>query len=297
MGALERPDIGATLRGPEACRFRVWAPFVPQVTLCLLRDERRIPLDPEPRGYHSALVEDVRAGDRYLFDIGNDRRRPDPASRSQPDGVHGPSAVVDTRFAWSDDRWSSPELAEWVIYELHVGTFSNEGTFEAAIGQLDRLRDLGVTAVELMPVAQFSGARNWGYDGAYPFAVHASYGGAAGLQRFVDAVPRSRPCRGSRRGLQPSWPGGKLPPRLRSVLHGRVPNALGRRPQLRRAGQRPGASVLSCQCAHVADRFSYRCAQARCRSRHQRCVRISVSRRAGGRHAVSEPASWAGDFT
>jgi maltooligosyltrehalose trehalohydrolase len=132
------------------------------------------------------LVDGITAGDRYLFDIGNNRLRSDPASRSQPEGVHGPSAVVDTRFPWTDRSWRCGELADWVIYELHLGTFSTPGTFDAAIGQLDRLRDLGVTAVELMPVAQFSGTRNWGYDGVYPFAAHASYGGAAGLQRFVD---------------------------------------------------------------------------------------------------------------
>ena len=186
MGALQPPDIGATLVDRGAWRFRVWAPFVPQVTLCLDRDGRRIPLDSESRGYHSVRVEGLNSGDRFLFDIGNGRQRPDPASRFQPDGVHGASAVVDTRFAWSDGSWSCRELADWVIYELHVGTFSAPGTFDAAIGQLDRLCDLGVTAVELMPVAQFSGTRNWGYDGVYPFAVHASYGGAPGLMRFVD---------------------------------------------------------------------------------------------------------------
>ena len=96
MTPLQPPELGATFLAPRTCRFRVWAPFVPRVTLCLLRDGRRIPLDPEPRGYHSALVEGVDPGDRYLFEIGNDRERPDPASRSQPEGVHGPSEMVDT---------------------------------------------------------------------------------------------------------------------------------------------------------------------------------------------------------
>ena len=186
MTPLQPPELGATFLAPRTCRFRVWAPFVQRVTLRLLRDGRRIPLDPEPRGYHSALVEGVDPGDRYLFEIGHDRERPDPASRSQPEGVHGPSEMVDTTFAWSDEAWNCPELADFVIYELHIGTFTPEGTFEAAIAHLGRLRDLGITAVELMPVAQFPGTRNWGYDGVYPFAVQASYGGAAGLQRFVD---------------------------------------------------------------------------------------------------------------
>jgi maltooligosyltrehalose trehalohydrolase len=186
MGALRPADIGASLVKGNEWRFRVWAPFVPQVTLQLLRDGREIVLELLSDGYHSAVVADIQPVDRYLFDIGNGRKRPDPASRFQPEGVHGPSAVVERAYAWSDGRWQCPELAEWIIYELHVGTFSTEGTFAGAIGQLERLRDLGVTAVELMPVAQFSGVRNWGYDGVYPFAVHASYGGAAGLKRFVD---------------------------------------------------------------------------------------------------------------
>jgi maltooligosyltrehalose trehalohydrolase len=186
ISPLRPSELGANFQRTRVCAFRIWAPFIPRVTLRLLKDGRRIALDPEPRGYHSALVEGIEAGDRYLFDIGNNRERPDPASRSQPDGVHGPSAVVDSRLVWSDAAWRCAELAEWVIYELHVGTFTDPGTFEAAIVQLDRLRDLGVTAVELMPVAQFSGGRNWGYDGVYPFAVQASYGGAAELQRFVD---------------------------------------------------------------------------------------------------------------
>ena len=136
-----------------------------------------------------------------------------------------------------------------MIYELHVGTFTPEGTFEAAIGHLDRLRDLGVTAVELMPVAQFPGTRNWGYDGVYPFAVQASYGGAGWAPAVRRRMPRPGARRGSGRGLQPPRPRGKLPSRLRSVLHGRVPHTLGRCPQLRRTGQRPGPCLLSGQRA------------------------------------------------
>ena len=142
---------------------------------------------PEPLGYHAAVIDQVRSGSRYVFDLGDGRERPDPASRSQPDGVHGPSEVIDTSFAWTDGRFRCPDLASFVLYELHVGTFTAPGTFDAAIASLARLRDLGVTAIELMPLASFPGERNWGYDGTYPFAVQSSYGGAAGLQRFVNA--------------------------------------------------------------------------------------------------------------
>lgn len=187
MTPLRPPTLGATLAPGQTCLFRVWAPFVPHVALRLLGEDRTIPLDQEASGYHAALVNDVRAGTRYLLEIGEHRSRPDPVSRSQPDGVHGPSEVIDTSFAWTDQSWRCPQLADLVIYELHVGAFTAEGTFDAAVSHLPRLRDLGVNAIELMPLAQFPGERNWGYDGAYPFAVQSSYGGAAGLQRFVNA--------------------------------------------------------------------------------------------------------------
>src|SRR5579884_3586567 len=114
--------------------------------------------------------------------------RPDPRSPYQPEGVHGPSAPVDFgAFEWTDGAWRAGKLRDQVIYELHVGTFSPEGTFEGVIGRLDHLVALGVTAVELMPVAEFSGRRGWGYDGVDLFAPHHAYGGPAGLQRLVDA--------------------------------------------------------------------------------------------------------------
>lgn len=121
--------------------------------------------------------------------MANGRELPDPASRFQPDGVHGASAVVDTKlFAWKDAGFRGHSLRDFVIYELHVGTFTPEGTFEAAIARLEDLAELGITAVEIMPIAQFPGTRNWGYDGAFPFAVQNSYGGPAAFQGFVDAA-------------------------------------------------------------------------------------------------------------
>ena len=126
------------------------------------------------------------AGAQYFYRLDAQIERPDPASRFQPQGVHGPSQVVDPRFDWSDDQWRGRPLAEYIIYELHLGTFSEEETFDGVVRHLDELVDLGVTAIELMPVAAFPGSRNWGYDGVYPFAVQESYGGPDGLKRLVE---------------------------------------------------------------------------------------------------------------
>ena len=182
--------LGATLLGDGTCRFRVWSPFVESVALRLHGGNRRIVLEKSARGYHEAIVEDVAPSSLYSFSLDNGPQRPDPASRSQPEGVHGPSAVVTERFSWDDPDWSGPALADYIIYELHVGTFTSEGTFEAIIPHLDYLADLGINAVELMPIAEFPGARNWGYDGVYPFAAHHSYGGPAGLKKLVNACHR-----------------------------------------------------------------------------------------------------------
>jgi maltooligosyltrehalose trehalohydrolase len=192
MTAPSDPTIGAIYLGNGRCRFRVWSPAARQVFLHLLTPtDRAVPLRPEPTGgYHSAEIEGVPPGSLYRYRIDDAEERPDPASRHQPQGVHGPSAVVDPGFPWTDSGWAGRPLTDYVIYELHVGTFTRAGTFDAAIERLDELCELGVTAVELMPVAQFPGDRNWGYDGAYPFAVQDSYGGPAGLRRFVDAAHR-----------------------------------------------------------------------------------------------------------
>ncbi len=166
----------------------MWAPLAGWVEVELEPDGRRVALRGAERGYHSAEIEGVAPGTRYRFVLGGDGSLPDPASRFQPEGPHGPSEVVDPRsFEWHDEGWSGLPLAELVIYEIHVGTFSSEGTFDGIVPHLDDLRELGVTAVELMPVAQFPGERNWGYDGVDLFAVQDSYGGPDGLKRLVDA--------------------------------------------------------------------------------------------------------------
>jgi maltooligosyltrehalose trehalohydrolase len=188
MKAADPGHLGSVLLGDGRCRFCVWAPFAERVDVRIFSDpERLIPLTRTESGYHSGIVERVHPGDRYVFRLNGNLERPDPASRLQPQGVHGPSQVVDPEFGWTDDRWRGIPLERYLLYELHVGAFTTAGTFDAVIGRLDDLVALGITALELMPVAQFPGDRNWGYDGVYPFAVQHSYGGPQGLKRLMDA--------------------------------------------------------------------------------------------------------------
>src|SRR5579864_8768371 len=139
-------------------------------------------------GWWEAAPDGAAPGGRYGFSIDGGEALPDPRSPSQPEGVHGLSQLVDhASFAWSDSGWRGFPLREAVMYELHIGTFSPEGSFSAAIEHLDHLVALGVNAVELMPVAEFAGARGWGYDGVDLFAPHSAYGGPDGLKQLVDA--------------------------------------------------------------------------------------------------------------
>ena len=179
--------LGANYLGDGRTEFLVWAPRPDRVEVVL--DGRVVETETIERGYRRAVVEDVDPGATYRFRLDGEELA-DPASRFQPE-VHGPSEVVDPgSFEWDDAAWTPPPLAEYVLYELHVGTFTPEGTFEAIVPLLDELVDLGVTAVELMPVAQFPGSRNWGYDGVFPYAVQASYGGPEGLARLVNECHR-----------------------------------------------------------------------------------------------------------
>jgi maltooligosyltrehalose trehalohydrolase len=170
----------------------VFAPSAQAVEVRLLSPaERVVPLTRDVFGYHHAVVDGVRAGALFLYRMDGRIERPDPASRRQPHGVHGPSMVTDPgAHAWGDREWRGIPLSSYILYELHVGTYTPEGTFDAVIPRLDSLVELGVTAVELMPVSQFPGKRNWGYDGVYPFAVQESYGEPEGLKRLVDACHR-----------------------------------------------------------------------------------------------------------
>jgi maltooligosyltrehalose trehalohydrolase len=191
-----KTPLGATYVGDGRCRFLVWAPLAERVEVRLVSSpERIVPLEEYARGYHGAVVDYCRPSDRYVYRLFKESdkdpiERPDPASRCQPEGVHGPSQVVDAHFAWEDGDWHGLPLTQYIIYELHVGAFTPAGTLPAVSAHLDELKDIGITAVELMPVAQFPGTRNWGYDVAYPFAVQNSYGGPQGLKELVNACHR-----------------------------------------------------------------------------------------------------------
>lgn len=187
--------LGAVPLSKDRCQFRVWAPHCAEVDVHLVgfaHGERCERLQREARGYHQAILDEVPAGTLYFYRLDGKTERPDPASRSQPQGVHGPSQVIRAEHCVSEEAaaWRGLPLSQLVIYELHVGTFSPTGTFYGVIDDLDRLCELGVNAIELMPVAQFPGERNWGYDGVYLYAVQGSYGGAIGLKRLIDACHR-----------------------------------------------------------------------------------------------------------
>ena len=179
-------DIGAhPVTG--GVHFRVWAPFASRVVVELLATAgRKFPLQRDGE-YFEGVVAAAAVGDDYWYWLDGTLRRPDPASRCQAQGVHGPSRIVAPAFSEDEEGWSGIALDTCIFYELHIGTFTPAGTFDAAIARLPYLRELGVTALQLMPVAQFPGERNWGYDGVYPFAPQQSYGGAIGLKRLVAA--------------------------------------------------------------------------------------------------------------
>ncbi|HEY7072155.1 MAG TPA: hypothetical protein VH479_18650, partial [Acidimicrobiales bacterium] len=158
-------------------RVEVWAPRASRTVEVVVGD-RRTALARGERGSWSAEVAGLGPGGDYGFSLDGGPPRPDPRSRHQPHGVHGPSRVVDPgAFAWTDRDWHGFDLAGAVLYEIHAGTFSPEGTFDGAVARLDHLVDLGVDAVELMPVAEFPGRRGWGYDGVDLWAPHDAYGG------------------------------------------------------------------------------------------------------------------------
>jgi maltooligosyltrehalose trehalohydrolase len=179
--------LGASVQD-DGATFRVWAPKCRTVDVLVegRRPERMVPRED---GLFEAGIPGVAASTRYQYRLDGDRYRPDPASRFQPEGVHGQSLIVDpAQFTWTDQGFRGHALADLVVYEVHVGAYTTAGTFEAVIAHLPALVDLGVTAIELMPVAEFPGSRNWGYDGVGLFAPQSTYGGPRGLRRLVDAA-------------------------------------------------------------------------------------------------------------
>lgn len=165
----------------------LWAPQAEAVEITIGSD-KRLALQKAASGYWRLSTSELKPQDRYQFILDNGKPLPDPASRYQPDGVHGPSEAVDLQsYNFEHNTWRNPKLDDYIIYELHTGTFSDHGNFEGIISRLPYLKDLGITAIEIMPVAQFPGKHNWGYDGVFPYAVQNSYGGPHKLMKLVDA--------------------------------------------------------------------------------------------------------------
>ncbi|HEV2704469.1 MAG TPA: malto-oligosyltrehalose trehalohydrolase [Pyrinomonadaceae bacterium] len=182
-------QFGARPSADGSTVFRVWAPLAETLAVKIVGDDAQtVSMERRADDVFEAVVPGVGAGADYFYLLDGERERPDPVSRWQPQGVHAASRVYDPEaFAWTDGDWRGLPLTEFVIYELHTGTFTPAGTFDAIIPQLSHLKELGVTAVELMPVAEFPGGRNWGYDGTYPYAAQSTYGGPEALKRLIDA--------------------------------------------------------------------------------------------------------------
>lgn len=189
----DRRQIGVSFLADGRAQVMVWAPRASWVDLAIEENPDSLPLDKEKFGYWCLTTDQLRPGDRYRFVLHGPEGtpplyRPDPASLAQPEGVHGPSQAVDTRqFYWEDACWVNPPLSSYLIYEIHTGTFTPEGTFAGIEQKLDYLKALGVNAIEIMPIAEFPGNRNWGYDGVLGFAAHHAYGGAKALHHLINA--------------------------------------------------------------------------------------------------------------
>ncbi len=171
----------------NTCNFRIWAPFASSIDLHIVYPkEKIIPMKEIEENWFEITLDQLKPGAQYFLRKNSGQNRPDPASRFQPKGVHGPSEVIAPSFPWSDHKWKGKKLKEYIIYEMHIGTFTSKGDLEQASKKLEYLADLGVTAVEIMPVSQFPGKRNWGYDGVHPFSVQNTYGGPDAFRKFVD---------------------------------------------------------------------------------------------------------------
>jgi maltooligosyltrehalose trehalohydrolase len=184
-------EMGANCLQNGHTQFKVWAPKAQVLSVVSMKEGQEITqysMKPTGRGIFELTLSNSLLSPDYFYRIDNQDLRPDPVSRWQPFGIHGPSRVYDPQsFQWNDSTWKGIPLKDYIIYELHIGTFTSEGTCEAIIHKLPYLLQLGVTAIELMPIIEFPGERNWGYDGVCPFAPHHSYGGPIGLKKLINA--------------------------------------------------------------------------------------------------------------
>ncbi|UHG94650.1 malto-oligosyltrehalose trehalohydrolase [Spirosoma oryzicola] len=186
--ANDHRSLGVSFTEDGKATIITWAPRANQVAINLQKQLAPLPLNRDQYGYWSLVTDQISPGDLYTFILNGHNEHPDPTSLFQPQGVFGPSEAVETGlFCWTDQHWQNPHLDQYLIYELHTGTFTKEGTFAAIEEKLDHLVALGINAIELMPIAQFCDSRNWGYDGVFPFAAQATYGGPAGLQHLTNA--------------------------------------------------------------------------------------------------------------
>ncbi|HEV7379210.1 MAG TPA: malto-oligosyltrehalose trehalohydrolase, partial [Dyadobacter sp.] len=174
---------------PEGhAKISLWAPHAEQAELFIVSQNAYLSLQSGDRGFWELTTDVLKPGDEYFFRLNQGKHLPDPATISQPTGIYGPSQATDLNsYPWNDGTWENPDLQDYILYELHTGTFTHQGTFEGIEQKLNYLAELGITAIEIMPVSQFAGDRNWGYDGVFAFCVQNSYGSAEGLQRLVDA--------------------------------------------------------------------------------------------------------------
>jgi maltooligosyltrehalose trehalohydrolase len=184
---INKRSLGVNFDSKGLAEVSIWAPLHDDVHL-LLSNNNKITLTKDELGYWKTITKEIKEGDLYKVFLGEGQVFPDPASASQPEGVHGLSEALNLQdFDWKDNQWNNIPLEEYIMYELHTGTFTDEGTFEALEKRLPYLKELGINAIEIMPVSQFPGGRNWGYDGVFPYAVQNTYGGPVGLKKLVQA--------------------------------------------------------------------------------------------------------------
>ncbi|WP_207428062.1 malto-oligosyltrehalose trehalohydrolase [Pedobacter sp. SYSU D00535] len=189
---ITKRSLGVNFTSGGQAEILVWAPKAKQVELLLTDSQQKISLEEQEFGYWTAKTATIKPGDKYSFLLDGEKERPDPASLQQEETVHGPSIAFDLKaFKWDDQDWNNQDLEDYILYELHTGTFTEEGTFAGIEQKLDYLKELGVNAIEIMPVAQFPGGRNWGYDGVLPYATQNTYGGPEALQRLVQACHKA----------------------------------------------------------------------------------------------------------